>query len=337
MFGGDSLSTEIWWWENPFPATGTLWERHLIKTGGGTQHHDLMFGDVDDDGVAEFVYWNQKPRPGDRLFVAEIPADPTAGPWPATEIFSAANPSEGMAIADIDLDGIDDIVGAGYWFKYQPTSDAYLPQPIDPDLAFTRTAVGQLIPGGRPEVVVDSGDAIGPLIMFEWDGAEWVSRDLLGINSEYGHSLQLGDVDGDGHLDIMSAEMVLNGNDDAPLRVLYGDGTGAFLDVTIVAVGIDNHESLLADLDADGDLDILGKPFIDGTPAINIWRNDGLSPFDNWVTCRGRAPAPVRSTVHRFGRHRRRRRHRPRHRRAGGSNRSPEDGRVTTSVRLSRR
>ena len=78
-------------------------------------------------------------------------------------------------------------------------------------------------------------------------------------------------VNGDGHLDLMIGEQRAVGgntpeNPNARLMVLFGDSQGNFV-VQEVAVGYGNHESRLADLDADGDLDILGKPFLWDTPV----------------------------------------------------------------------
>ena len=280
VLGADSSGTNLWWWENPNPHFASDWTRRRIKIGGGNQHHDQMFGDFDGDGTTEFVYWNNK---ADKLFFAEVPADPTVEPWPATQIF-AANPnspqSEGLAKSDIDGDGVEDIVGAGYWFKHVGRG-AFDANPIDPAMSFTRVAVGQLIAGGRPEVVFDSGDGTGPLRLYEWDDASWIGSDLLPVPSRFGHSLNIGDIDNDGHLDILSAEMILGGVSDAKMRLFLGDGTGNF-ELVEFATGIANHESKLADLDADGDLDILGKPFRDGVPGINIWLNEGRNPFAFW-------------------------------------------------------
>src|SRR5688572_30704996 len=41
VFGGDWQSSEVWWWENPFPQFDRLvpWKRRLIKQGGKAQHH----------------------------------------------------------------------------------------------------------------------------------------------------------------------------------------------------------------------------------------------------------------------------------------------------------
>jgi hypothetical protein len=33
----------------------------------------------------------------------------------------------------------------------------------------------------------------------------------------------------------------------------------------------DNHESKIADLDGNGTLDILGKPYNHGSPGLDIW------------------------------------------------------------------
>ena len=34
----------------------------------------------------------------------------------------------------------------------------------------------------------------------------------------------------------------------------------------------------MADLDGDGDLDIVVKPYSDGTPRLDIWLNRGTGP-----------------------------------------------------------
>jgi hypothetical protein len=253
-----------------------VWARHVIKADGAPKHHDLAFGDVDGDGADELVYWNQ--GAANALFVAEIPTEPSRGPWPATEIF-ANGPvdSEGLDLADVDGDGVVDIVGAGLWFR-RNVDGSFTANPIDAAYARGRTAVGQLVPGGRPEVVIDSGDTIAPLNWYEWNenSGTWAKHELL-AESRYGHSLRIADIDGDGHLDVLSAEMRSpdgrRDDPDARLTVLYGDGAGSF-EAQTVEIGIDSHESRLADLDGDGDIDIFGKRFNVGAPGIDIWLAD---------------------------------------------------------------
>jgi hypothetical protein len=65
-----------------------------------------------------------------------------------------------------------------------------------------------------------------------------------------------------------------SGNPSSKCRVLLGDGEGNFKE-QVLATGFDNHESKVADLDGDGDLDILMKPYNHATPALNILINEG--------------------------------------------------------------
>ncbi len=276
VMGGDSGTNEVWWWENPYPNfnPSTEWTRRLIKNSGGNQHHDQMFGDFDDDGSIELVFWNQ----GDgKLILADIPANPSsASSWPLDTIYSWSDgpAHEGLAQADIDGDGLIDIIGGGRWFKYDKPSDTFTANVIDDAHTFGRAAAGQLVANGRPEVVFSSGDGVGPLAWYGWNGNAWVGTTLLSSDIDHGHSLQLEDVNMDGKLDIFTAEMRLNGgNADAKMWLFLGDGSGGFT-TSEVATGFGNHESKLADLDGDGDLDILGKPYNWDTPRLDIWLNN---------------------------------------------------------------
>ena len=283
VLGEGQSGNDVWWWENPHPDTDPVggWKRHTIKSSGNVQAHDQIFGDFDGDGQTELVFWNN--TGAQNLYLAELPDDPTVEPWDYVSIFqgNGSPKSEGLASADVDGDGVLDIIGGGYWFKHVSGTN-YESHVIDSSQAFTRVAAGQFIVGGRPEIIFDSGDAIGPLLMYSWDGSSWVRTDLLGEASQYGHSLSVGDIDGDGFLDILSAEMNLNTNTDPDMRVLFGNGAGDFSLFTFPTT-IDNHETKLADLDGDGDLDILGKPFKVGVPAINVWLNDGPDYFGTWT------------------------------------------------------
>lgn len=274
VMGGDFQSNQVWWWENPYPnfAPGQDWTRREIKNSGANKHHDQMFGDFDGDGQSELVFWNQNAR---TLFLAEIPSAPrNAATWPLTEVYrwDGGLEHEGLDQADIDGDGLVDIVGGGRWYKYNGDG-TFTVNVIDDQQRFTRAAAAQLLPGGRPEVVFVVGDGDGPLRWYEWDGGTWVGHQLLD-SVNHGHSLDIVDVNQDGNLDIFVAEMRLNGgNWQSKMLFLLGDGTGNFAQDD-VASGYGNHESRVGDLDGDGDLDILGKPYNWETPRLDIWLND---------------------------------------------------------------
>jgi hypothetical protein len=289
LAGGDGASNQIWWWENPNPNfdANTPWKRRLVKNSGEKKHHDQMFADTDGDGRAELFFWNQRAF---GLYVADIPANPReSGPWPFTPIYTYSTDSEpqhrgepesfkgpheheGLASIDIDGDGKLDVIGGGRWFKHIE-GRKYRENLIDPSYTFSRPAAGQMKKGGRPEVVLVVGDGKGPLLWYEWVKNAWIPHKLTDVDSA--HSLDIGDVNGDGNLDIFFAEMRLNNRDpNARVAVMLGDGEGNFKEM-VIARGFGMHESKLADLDGNGTLDVLGKPYNWETPRIDIWLNPG--------------------------------------------------------------
>jgi hypothetical protein len=285
IMGGDWKLNQVWWWENPYPHYDPAipWKRYLVKDSGGTQHHDQIVGDFDGDGKPELVFWNQG---ANALYFARLPKDPrNTQPWPYTEIFSSASKSEGLAAADIDGDGTLELVGGGRWFKYRGGTK-FVPHLIDDEMRDTRAAAGPLIQGGRPQVVFVPGDGVGRLKWYEWKGGDgahevWTPHDLLGHDVIHGHSLQIADIDADGNLDIFCGEMGkwtetsrVPDNPHPKIWIFYGDGQGNFAE-TLFSEGIGTHEAKVGDLDGDGRLDIVGKPYNWDTPRLDVWLNRG--------------------------------------------------------------
>ena len=284
--GGDGSSNEVWWWENPAPDVTGTWTRRTIKSGGENKHHDQLVADFDGDGAGELVFWNQRGR---TLYLAEIPEDVRqAEAWELDAIYTwgedemeqrgqypdwrGTNEHEGLAAHDIDGDGLLDIVGGGRWFK-RLEDGRYLPQIIDASYAFTRSAVGDFMEGGRPEVVLMAGDGTAPMMLYQWQDGTWKGNELMAEVRD-GHSIAVADVNGDGHLDLFSAEMQLGENPSPRTVFLLGDGEGGFTE-QVVHRGFGLHEAKLADLDGDGDLDILGKPYTWEAPRLDVWLNEG--------------------------------------------------------------
>jgi hypothetical protein len=278
VFGGDWQSNELWWWENPYPNfdPNTPWKRHTIKKSGKTQHHDQIFADFKHTGKAQLVFWNQGAK---SLFIAEIPADPLrTEPWPFMPIFSGEageqgdqtggfKYAEGVAAADIDGDGITDLLAGNYWFKYLGAGNF---KPIKVGSIGGRICAGKLLENSKYlQIVIAPGDGTGPLRWYECTGdplkeSDWLGHDLLDRDMIHGHSLDIGDVDGDGHLDIFAAEMAKwterrsdPDNPRAEAWIFYGDGKGHFRKVQL-SIGQDFHEGKLADL-------------------IDVWLNNGMT------------------------------------------------------------
>lgn len=272
ILGQDYSGNEIWWWENPCPEYDKPWVRRTIKASGPRKHHDQTFGDFDGDGRPELVSWNQG---GKQLLMFPLPDHPRElKEWPSKTIFTWKQGQEYEGFpntpVDIDGDGTLDIVGGGCWFKYRGNGQ-FEPQVIDPTMRFTQCAAGQLIPGGFGEVVFSPGDADGEAKWYQWTGKKWEAHVLGSVI--HGHTCEIGDINLDGHLDILIGEMGSPGaGDRARIIVWYGDGRGNF-EQKVIRQGQGIHEGRLADLDGDGDLDVIVKPYHHNAPLIEILLN----------------------------------------------------------------
>jgi len=287
---GSEDTNQIWWWENPYPDYNPEkgWKRHYIKKSGANLHSDIVFGDFDGDRKIELAFWNQGEN---SLFVAEKPENVLKNDdWQLTKIFTynndcqmlqrsngtelkynGVNFHQGISKTDINLDGIDDIVAGGMYFYFK--DGKYIQNDIDESYISTKIATGQLIEGGRPEVVMVTGDGEGPLVMYNFDNGSWNPNILLKFTRR-AHSLQLIDFDKDGDLDIFLSEMKTKDVNDPKIFILLNNGNSNFEKIE-VASGYGTHNSGVGDFDGDGDNDIIGKPYAWDTPRLDMWLNEG--------------------------------------------------------------
>jgi sugar phosphate isomerase/epimerase len=300
VFGNDWQGDKLWWWENPYPNfdPAVPWKRHLIKSGGAHQHHDQIFADLKGTGRAQLVFWNQQAK---TIFLADVPKDPRhTEPWPYVPIFvgtagegssGAALYAEGMDAYDIDGDGHPDLLAGNYWFKYEGGNNF---RPVRVGIIGGRIKAGRFKPGRYPQIVIGPGDGSGPLMIYECTGnpdraEDWKGTRLLDRDMVHGHTLEIADINGDGNLDIFAAEQGKWTRERGPLDnpnasawILYGDGKGGFR-TTLLASGQGWHDSRIADLDGDGDLDILHHPYAWDAPRIDVWLQNGTGKLRLWT------------------------------------------------------
>ena len=243
VIGLGSGETDLYWYENPHPnhSPDTSWTRRLVAGAPGKQHHDQLVGDFDGDGEDELAYWKTQPK---QLFVAEIPGRrvhrTVAGPARPHRHGHLRRPrrcrhrrerrgrhrrsrvlvrSRCRRYLRRQRDRPGDVVHPGCG---GPARRRW----VDPRWCSTR------VTRSAPCECTSGTDRHG-------------SGPSCSPAPNRGHSLDVGDIDGDGHLDIFSAEMTLGGNSDATMRMLFGDSTGSFDRVDFPA-GFDHHESKLS-------------------------------------------------------------------------------------------
>lgn len=218
IVGGDYRSNEIRWWENPGPRGGLWTERTIARLD--FKFHDTALGDITGDGVTSLIFWNQgSGRAGANLYRVPLPRDPRVTPWPGVEQIAAGRmedgqPEEGLCVADIDGDGRNELIAGTWWYKW--VGGRCEGHQFARGVITTRLAAGDIDGDGRLEVVLSEGD---PCIFGRPEGGKlaWYKpgADTHALWHEHviedhlmdAHSLQLGDVCGNGCLDIFVGEI----------------------------------------------------------------------------------------------------------------------------------
>lgn len=207
----------------------------------------------------------------------EIPGDAAAS-WPHREIYSFYTPSRqaGLLLADVDRDGLTDILCGNYWIRSPKRFDlpwrlfainTYNEAPLS---GMARLALADLLKAGSRELVVTEGHVDGARLAWFQKPADpkqlWIEH-RLAVEPELvkPHGLDVGDLDGDGRADIVIGE---NNGPRSRLLVLHNEGGGDFR-VHAIGEGTPLHSLRVMDVDGDTRLDLVAA----GPAAIQWWRN----------------------------------------------------------------
>jgi hypothetical protein len=223
----------------------------------------------------------------DGIYCFEVPKDPEKGNWPKTRIASETM-DEGIGVGDIDSDGDIDIVcgreqGGNFsvvWFANPGDgSDDWADKAVGlSDHAPDRIVLADINGDGRFDVVVSEERYPGK----EPDANLYWYEQLAGgkferhtIITEYSlNNLDVADMDRDGDFDIVTCEHK-GPKGKFKLQIFENDGKGGFTE-HVADRGKESHlGALLADMDNDGDLDIVSAAW-DNYRYLHLWRNDAI-------------------------------------------------------------
>jgi hypothetical protein len=256
------------WFRNPQIGGGD-WT--LVPIGTGVTAHDLEVADMNGDSKPDVVIRGHF-GPTTLYLQGATPAD-----WAPVPI-AAAIDNEGLALADIDGDGRRDIVQNGYWLEApdDPSNGgAWQKHSFDADweTSTVGVAVADLSGDSRPDVVLAFGESEGEMAWYEAPadprvGNDWVKHPIA-APVDYVHTFKLADVDGDGSLDVVFAEMAQSAQKRVGFFRNGGGGQGWTLQV--LSTG-GSHNVRVADVGDDGDLDIVGANWQQGS-VVELFEN----------------------------------------------------------------
>lgn len=257
----------------------TFGDATVVYDGFENGPHDVLAADVDGDGRDEIVTRVK----GHTLSVfhnLDIHSE-----WEPVTVASELE-GDGTAVADIsDGPGLDIVTNAGWFENVDGAGTEWRRHPlVDDSLEWdgeTRIAVGDVDHDGVAEVVItesELGANARLAVLSPTRNGPWTAEVLIEAEEDRRamHSLQIADLDGDGHLEIFTGEME-NGKTDGievkPRWWCLRHVDGEWKREVLLDENLGTHCARVLDVDGDGRPDIVGKVWRANDPNGTQARN----------------------------------------------------------------
>ena len=279
----DKLTSGLWYRNPGFPAGGLADSASAPPFGicrySSLQYlHDIYPADFDGNGRMDVltihsggIFWFRAPPP-----------DSACGEWEERAVIAYPEPRQdhgGIAAGDLDGDGDPDVSRMDRWYENADGKGGAWIEHADIPLDPVRPGYWGL--AGRALIADVDGDGHNDLVEAECDLANgrifWFSNQggkglawephLIkdSVDGQDFHSLILRDFDGDGDSDLFSAGAGSSAAE--PKAYLWEnlDGKGgSWREHALPGQGLQFHDAAGADMDGDGDIDILSNDWATG-------------------------------------------------------------------------
>ncbi len=286
----------LWWEHDGAPTPADHWTAHTIdSTMGGAIA--VAAGDLDGDGDVDVAGVGHT---ADRLSWYER----SGATWTEHLVLGSWNGAQSVRVVDMDHDGDLDLLASAYyaddvtWFEnVAGDASSWIQRVVAGTFNGARSAAAGDFDGDGDYDVVAAGDLADVIDWWRNDGCHrtngmeyWqtIRDQMMGADA-----VAIGDINRDGLMDIVGS--AYDGNSITALL-------GAFPHLNSwwqndVTTGLNGVEDVaLADIDRDGDLDIVAAA--SGANTVTWWRNSGgvvpswtgytlLSGFDAWAVAPG--------------------------------------------------
>lgn len=251
------------------PAAGVMadWRCHVV--GAGIKDpHDVLAADLDGDGRDEILV-----REKDGPLHLYRPGRDATQPWAHT-VLAEHLPGDGTVAVRLTerARGLDILTNTGWFENVAGDGLRWVRHPLLPEsLGWhpeSRIVVGDINGDGRPAAVITESEiarARLAILRMEAPDRPWEAEIVLPADMDLRalHSLQLADLDGDGRLEIFTAEMENRKSDGVKARpkwwCLAREADGSWSRHVLLDANLGTHAAAVADFDGDGRLDIVGK------------------------------------------------------------------------------